>query len=214
MSEMTGLPKIQQTEVTKTIMFGDRMYVIRPWKTKDERNFLIKKASLPKNIQENEDKVKDLLINDLIKPCIIDGNTDVLSMNEIKKLMLDIRCLSVGELVEGITFKCTSCGVANQIDISIDEDTMKFIPGDESLQKINDKLSIRFKSLPYKLISSKTNELDFVYHSVQEIVYEGKSFKDFSKSDFETFFDELDLKTTKDIQPSTVKFSSLLQTKL
>ena len=44
----SGLPKIQENIITKTILFGDNIVVIRPWKTKDERNFLVKKATLSK----------------------------------------------------------------------------------------------------------------------------------------------------------------------
>jgi hypothetical protein len=97
----TALSSLQKSEVTKTIVFGENVIVLKPWKTRDERNFLIKKASLPKNIQENVDKVHDLLVDDLIKPCIVSGDINSLSFNQLKLIMIELRMLSIGEEVEG-----------------------------------------------------------------------------------------------------------------
>ena len=52
------LPVIQNTEVTKTIELGDKLFVIRPWKTKDEKNFMIKQTLLSKKKQENEKELE------------------------------------------------------------------------------------------------------------------------------------------------------------
>lgn len=196
-NSFSGLPKIQENNVTKTLIFGDNIVVIRPWKTKDERNFLIKKATLPKGAQDSDDKIQSLVINELVKPCIISGNVDILSVNQFKMIMFELRTISIGEMVEGITFKCKHCGTTNTIDIEIDDNLVKYENGNSELCEINKDLSLRFKQIPFKIVNSKTEEIDFIYNSIEEVVYLGESYKTFTKREFEDFLDSLDLKTTK-----------------
>lgn len=195
----TALSSLQKSEVTKTIVFGENVIVLKPWKTRDERNFLIKKASLPKNIQENVDKVHDLLVDDLIKPCIVSGDINSLSFNQLKLIMIELRMLSIGEEVEGINFKCQECGKSEEITITFDDSLVKFEEGDFSIQEINESLKIKFKPIPHTLMRNKIDEMTILYSVVEEIIFNDVVYKDFTKKDFIDFFDALDLKTTKNI---------------
>jgi len=193
------LPKIQETSVTKSLFFGDRVIVLRPWKTKDERNFLIKKAQLSKQDQEDEEKIRELIINDLIQPCVVSGDLTYLSFNELKKVMLELRCISIGEEVDGVTFRCSHCNGHNEISVIIDDDLVRFTPCNTELQTIDDNIKIRFKSIPFRLIRKNSNDIDLLYSAISEIYYNDTQYKNFTKQDFQDFFDSLGLKVTKSI---------------
>lgn len=201
---MSLLPKISNTEVTKTVKFGDRIYVVRPWKTRDERNFMIKQTTLPADVQNDEIKMQEILIEELIIPCIVDGDIDKLSFNEVKKLILDIRCMSIGGEIENFNFKCASCGTQNMGVVNIEEEgVVTFKEANTELQSVTDKLQVRFKPIPYRSIFRNIkDEMSIVYSSIDEIVYEGQSYKDFTKDDFIEFFDSLDIMTSKKLMGS------------
>lgn len=209
----TIVQNLQKSEASKTLMFNDKIVIIRPWKTRDERNFLIKKAALPKNLQENMDKVHELLINDLIKPCVIEGNIDQLSFNQLKLLMIELRMLSIGEEVDGITFKCQECGKHEEITVTFDEEFVKYTEGNYKEREISDSLKIRFKPMPHTIMKSKIDEIEILYAVVDEIIYNNVSYKDFTKQEFIEFFDALDLKTTKKIIKELGKSTDDLQIK-
>jgi hypothetical protein len=212
MNGSTGmLPKINTNEVTKTLKFGDRLYTVRPWKTKDERNFLIKQSLLPEK-ELTDNALQTLMIDELIKPCVIDGNFNDLSFAELKKIMITIRTMSMGDDIQGVKFKCSECGFGNIIDVYLDEEgVVDFKDADSSLQEISDELKIRFKPLSFRMISKKTDEIDLIYNSVQEIVYNGQSYSGFTKADFEEFFDNLDIKTTKTLMEKLEKSMDSLE---
>lgn len=190
------LPKLKSADVTRTIQLANKIFVVRPWKTKDERNFLIKQATT--KTDGSDIAIEKLMINELIKPCVIEGDFDTLSYNELKKIMVDIRCISMGDDLKGVTIKCGHCGHTNIFDANIeDENLVNYTPTDTSLHTINDELKVRFKSVPHTKLSSNSTEIDYVYENIDELVIEDKSYKNFSKKDFELFFDDLDLNTTK-----------------
>ena len=194
------LPVIKTEEVTKTVVLGDKMFVIRPWKTKDEKNFLIKQTTMKKKDQDDPKALEKLLVEELVKPCIIDGDIDSISYDELKKLIIDIRCLSIGDDINDVTFECPKCEKNNIIDIMLeDEGVVTFKPTDIELKKISEVLSVRFKSVPFKKMSKDMSEYDYIYNSIDEIVYEEVSYKDFTRENFEQFFDSFDINTSKEI---------------
>jgi hypothetical protein len=117
---------------------------------------------------------------------------------ELKKIMIEIRVMSMGDDIQGVQFKCTSCQSTNIIDVYLDEEgVVEFKEADVSLQEITSDLKLRFKPISYKMITRNADEIDLIYNSIQEIVYKGQAYTGFDKKDFEEFFDSLDLKTTK-----------------
>lgn len=196
-----ALPKLEQSEIKKSLKIGSNIITIRPWKTKDERLFLIKKASLSKAQQEDSDKIKEVLINDLIKPCVLDvlnSSFDDLSMNALKALMLEIRKISVGDVVEGVNYKC-ECGFRNTCDIELTDDLYQYVDGDYSVKKINNDLSLKFKPIGAKYVKTSSEDIDYLYKSIDSIIYQEIEYKDFTKKEFEEFFDSLDINTAKKI---------------
>ena len=208
------LPVIQNTEVTKTIELGDKLFVIRPWKTKDEKNFMIKQTLLSKKKQENEKELEKLLIEELIKPCIIEGNIEELDYSGMRKIIVELRCISIGDDINDVSIECISCGKNNSFNISLNEEgVISYKQFNTKIYKLNEKISVRFKTIPYTKIKDDTEEYDYLYLGIDEIIYEGTSYKDFTKESFENFLDNMDIKTSKKLAESLIEASSSLEIK-
>lgn len=208
------LPVIKTEEVTKTIELGNNIFVLRPWKTKDEKNFMIKQALLSKKKQESEKDLEKLLVEELVKPCIVDGDISKIDYNGLRRIIVELRCISIGDDIRDVNYKCTKCEKANSLDISLSEDgVINYKAENSEIQEINDSLSIRFKTVPFSKMESTIEEYDYIYLGIDEIIYEDTSYKDFSKENFEQFFDSFDLTTSKKITEKLIESSSELEIK-
>jgi len=193
---------ILTNEVTKSLEINGEMFVIRPWTTKEEKNYFLKKAMLSKKKDTKMKEIDELMIDSLIRPCVIQGNLDLLSFTELKFLMIEIRIISIGEEVEGVVFKCSSCGKTNENVLNLDaEGVITFNNSSKEVVEINEDIKIKFKSVPFKLLTEIEDGREelFLYYSISEIHIKGKIYTDFTKDNFQEFFDSLDINTTKKI---------------
>lgn len=100
---------VQYSNVAK---IGDKEIKFKPWTTKNEKEYLI--------AVEAEENITDTLLYDiLVKPCLENPNI-VLSANEQKMLMIEIRKKSLGSTFP-MRFACRKCKQVNDIDVSFDK---------------------------------------------------------------------------------------------
>ena len=98
-------------EYNNTAIIGDKKFKFKPWNTKNEKDYLI--------AVESEKDIDDKMLFDiLIRPCLEDTEV-VLSVNEQKMLIIEIRKKSLGTTFP-MRYACSSCGQVNDIDISFD----------------------------------------------------------------------------------------------
>jgi hypothetical protein len=203
------LPNISE-KLTHSIKIGEGLFVIRPWKTKDERAYMLKsstyESSLGNNITSAEQEM--VLFNELIKPCIISGDYKKLSGEGLKRLIYEIRIISMGDEIQDFKFTCSACSKPNMTTLIIG-DKIKYKQFDKNWHKINEKLSVKFKPIHFedvfKILETKNNEVTFVIKSIEAIEYEGKVYDDFSEEELTVFCDDLDLKSFKIISENLIK---------
>lgn len=193
-----------QKEFTK-VNIGNKEIEISPWSTKDEKNYL---KLLESAERDNRSISDDEIYNVLIKP-VIKENDVVLSANEQKMLLIEIRKISISDEVTDI-ITC-ECGIDNSITKKID-DIVKFTPSNFKEVKVQD-ITFVFDDIKYNKDKSKMKLQDglvnyifteFLLH-IREIHYKDNIFKygenmsflelqefieDLSSSTFDTLFQE------------------------
>lgn len=191
------LPNLSN-DITETLTINNETLIIRPWKTKDERNYMIKQSL-------NEDKKKQvskeiLIVDELIKPCIISGDIEKLSGEGLKRLILEMKIISNGNEVEGVSFKCNSCEKPNEVTINL-SDSVTYSKGCTDFVELTKDLNVSFKTIPFreffKLGDKNEPEFEYILNSVDKIEYKDEIFDEFTKDELKNFIDDLDLKTYK-----------------
>jgi len=192
------LPVGNSNTVTKDIKIGSKEFIIRPWLTREEKNFLIEKSLLEKkNKKPNVNDIYKLLIKTLVQPCVIDGEYKNLSFDELRYLIVQIKKISSGEVVENIIVKCPSCNTP--LDVNVNLDGVEYKSFDSTVKKINNDLKIKFKQIPFNIIKEEEDELFYIYESIDEIILKDKIYKGFSKENWDQFMDEMSINDTKKI---------------
>jgi len=179
-----------------TLDINNKKIEYRAWNTKDEKNYLIAIEDT-----KEEDITDDLIYDILIKPCL--KNPDiVLTPDEQKYLMIEIRKKSLGSTFP-MRYNCNKCGTLNDIEIRLD-DVISF--KEQSFKEIiiqdqdNDiTLKVLFNepktnNLIKKIQEAKTNTeknyIDFLIH-IQEININNETHKDFSFEELDNFISTL-----------------------
>ena len=103
---------IYQKKYNHTAKVGDKEYKFTPWTTLDEKNYLL--------AVESEETITDTLLFDLlIRPCLEDDDV-ILSSDEQKMLMIEIRKKSLGTSFP-MRYSCKKCKQVNDIDVEFDQ---------------------------------------------------------------------------------------------
>jgi len=196
---MNTILPIQKTEtITKELKIGDKNFIVRPWLTKEEKNFLIEKSIIEKkNKEPGVNEIYNLLIKTLVKPCVINGDIDNLSFDEVRYLIVFIKKISSGEVIEDIVVKCPSCNTP--INLNVNLDNIEFKEFDRSIKKINDNLSIKFKPIPFKMIKENEDDLFYLYNSIDEIIIDDIVYKNFTRKNWDEYLDSLSISDSKKI---------------
>jgi len=103
---------------TNTAKVGLKEIKFKPWTTKNEKDYLIA-------VESEENITDDMLYNILVRPCLEEPDI-ILSSNEQKMLMIEIRKKSLGTSFP-MRFSCKKCKQVNDIDVSFDK-IVKFSP--------------------------------------------------------------------------------------
>jgi len=132
-------------EYNFTANLGNKKFKFRPWTTKNEKEYLIA-------IESEETITEKLLFDILIRPCLEDKNV-VLTNDEQKMLIIEIRKKSLGSTFP-MKYACSHCNNVNDIDISFDKivkfkesryedisiENMTFIFGDIQSENLKSRL--------------------------------------------------------------------------
>ena len=187
------LPKVQN-ELKHTFKIGDDLFVVRPWKTKDERNLLLQTSmNESSEVKSREDL---MFIDSLILPCVISGDVESLSSEGIRRLFIEIKMISTGDDTVHYSCKCPSCEKQNEFDISISE-CLEYKSFGRSFIKINDDLSIKFKPIKFREIINlmEDNLIDqdyaFLLNSIDSVEYMDEIYDEFTIQELSEFIDEL-----------------------
>jgi len=172
-----------------TAIIGNKKIKFRPWTTKNEKDYLI--------AVEAEDEITDeMLYNILIKPCIEDSDSIVLTENEQKMLMIEIRKKSLGSSFP-MQYTCRKCKNVNDLDVEFDK-IVKFQP-DDFKEVTHDDISIKFgpiisENLRDKLSQTETRTdyafMEFLVH-INSITINGKEEDTFSFDELKSFIEDM-----------------------
>jgi hypothetical protein len=175
-----------------TSVIGDKQIKFRQWTAKDERNYL---KLLEKDDSEITDKV---IFETLLAPAIEDKEV-VLSASEQKKLIIDIRCESISDIIED-EHECISCGKKTDLKVKISEvmsyrkanyeevqiKDLKFVMGPIRTNKEKDLLKMDKGVVEYIF-------QDFLLH-IHAIEINGELQEKFSHRELNKFIDKLPTK--------------------
>lgn len=191
-----ALPKINESfKHVKVKLPSGKEIGVRGWKVKDEKELLFALES-----EDNAEERKIKYIINFLRNCTDDQvKFDTLSENDIKKVCIEVRKLAKGEDVE-YSYKCKHCemDLSDEVNLTSQQVVKEF---DTVPCKINDKLIINFKDLPFK----KSDELfekyaktekQFTYYyvinSIEGLTINDETFTDFSEEELIEFLDDLD----------------------
>jgi len=179
--------KKEKFEVT----IGDKTINYKKWTAKEQRDYLV----LLEKTQGQE--IDDMMVfNTLISP-VIDEKTIVLTTNEQKLLLFEIRKKSIGETFKDI-IECPKCKQETKVELEIDEVVRKF---DKSNWGVAEKEGVKItfgdikSNSERKKLKIKPNELikyvyDDFYMHILEVEYEGEVYKP-NKKIVENFFSDM-----------------------
>ena len=167
---------------------GNKEIKFKPWTTKNEKEYLI--------AVESEEKVTDDMLFDILaKPCLEDPSI-ILSSNEQKMLMIEMRKKSLGNSFP-MTFTCRKCNNVNDIDVEFDN-IVSFEPESWTEVEVED-LKFVFGDIPSENLKNKLKEtenkveksfIDFLIH-IKEIHIDGKVEDVFTFEELKDFIDDI-----------------------
>jgi hypothetical protein len=144
-------------EYLNTCKIGSKEIKFKPWTTKNEKDYLIA-------VESDEDITDQKIYDMLIRPCLQDPDV-VLTTDEQKKLMIEVRKKSIGSTFS-MTFTCKKCKKVNEVQVDFDSIT-KFKSSEWGTSEINlgnDIIKINFNNPLSKNIFRRLDEV----HSVVE----------------------------------------------
>jgi hypothetical protein len=167
---------------------GDKKFKFKPWNTKNEKDYLIA-------VESEEDITDNLLFEILIRPCLEEPDV-VLTSNEQKMLMIEIRKKSLG-ITFPMRYVCKKCKQVNDLDIELDK-IIKFTPDkfeDVEIDNLKFKFgNIRSENLKKRLDGLKTN-VDYAFTElllhIQCIEIDGTVEDTFTFDELQEFVEEL-----------------------
>jgi len=177
-----------ETVFKNTAVIGDKKFKFKPWNTKNEKEYLI--------AVESEDNITDnMLFEILIRPCLEDQDI-VLTSNEQKMLMIEIRKKSLGPTFP-MRFACKKCKQVNDMDIELDKIT-KFKP-DNFKDVTVDNLKFSFGTIVSENLKRRLDDTEtkvdyafteFLLH-IQSIEIDGRLEDTFSFDELKEFIEDL-----------------------
>jgi hypothetical protein len=177
-----------KVEYNNTATIGDNTYKFKPWTTKNEKDYLI--------AVESEKNITDSMLFDLlIKPCL--ENPDiVLSQNEQKMLIIQIRKKSLGATFP-MRYACTKCKQVNDIDVNFDS-IVKYESADYRDVTV-DNMVFKFNGIASERLRSRLDNQDtnidyafteFLLH-IESITIDGELEDTFTFDELQEFIEEL-----------------------
>lgn len=163
---------------------NNKVIKYKPWKTKDEKEFLIFQ-------QSTEDESFDKLYDIMVAPCI--ETTEELTYGEKQMLLIEIRKKSYGEAVE-FSFTCGKCKTYNDVQMNI-SDVVTYKRG-EFEPLTFEGIVITLKSpTTSKISDDNLSNVDkdfntFVNH-VDTVTKDGEVYKDFTFAEISEFFEQM-----------------------
>ncbi|MHB8098007.1 MAG: T4 family baseplate hub assembly chaperone [Sulfuricurvum sp.] len=171
-----------------TARIGDKIFKFSPWTTKNEKDYLI--------AVESETNIDDKLLFDiLIRPCLEEQNV-VLTTNEQKMLMIEIRKKSLGSTFP-MRYTCTQCNQVNDIDVSFDN-IITFTP-DAFHDVTSEDITFTFGNIASENLKSRLDSVptnvdyaftEFLLH-IQSIEIEGKVEDTFTFDELKEFIEDI-----------------------
>ena len=167
---------------------GDKEIKFTPWTTKNEKEYLI--------AVEAEEKIDDSKLYELlIRPCLEDPSL-VLSTNEQKMLMIEIRKKSLGSSFS-MRYICNNCKQVNDINVNFDQ-IIKFQAEnfhDVEVENMIFKFGpIATDNLRRRLDDQKTN-VDYAFTEmilhIQSIEIDGKLEDTFTFDELKEFMEDI-----------------------
>jgi len=182
--------KVQYNNIAK---IGSKEYKFKPWNTKNEKDYLI--------AVESETEITDKKLFDLlIRPCLEDKDV-VLSPNEQKMLIIEIRKKSIGATFS-MRYACTDCKQVNDIDINFDM-MVNFTPDEfksvTTKDENNEDIIFNFGDIASERLRSKLDDTknsveysftEFLLH-IQSIELQGELEDTFTFDELKDFIEEL-----------------------
>jgi len=167
---------------------GNKTFKFKPWNTKNEKDYLIA-------VESEENITDDLLFEILIRPCLEDPEV-VLTSNEQKMLMIEIRKKSLGSTFP-MRYICSNCKQVNDLDVELDK-IISFSPDkfhDVEIENLKFTFGdIRSKNLKKRLEGLNTNVdhafTEFLLH-IQSIEVDGNIEDTFTFDELKEFVEEL-----------------------
>lgn len=171
-----------------TAIIGNKKIKFKPWTTKNEKDYLI--------AVESEENINDSMLFDiLVKPCLEDPNI-ILSTNEQKMLIIEIRKKSIGPTFS-MNFSCPKCKQVNDIDIEFDN-IIKYKP--ENFGKVKSN-NIEFEFGPIvsenlkKRLEGQENSVEYSFIEllihIHSITINGTKEENFSFDELNSFMEEI-----------------------
>ena len=190
------MPLKYNVEYKMKAQIGDKTIKFKPWNTKNEKDYLI--------AVESEPNITDAMLFDLlIRPCLEDDSI-VLSNNEQKMLIIEIRKKSIGPSFP-MRYSCTSCKQVNDLEVEFD-DIVDFKPdtfGPVEVQTDAGPMVFNFAPPRTEKLRNKLNEVkggpdnkveyrftEFIIH-IQDITINGKIEDTFTYEELVEFVEEL-----------------------
>jgi len=195
-----GLPRIDVPTYTITLKSNGQKLKYRPFTVKEEKLFLM--ANESEDIEAVINIIKQILNN-----CVLTEGFDVdkLPLFDIEYLFLNLRAVSVGEVVN-LKYKCNNqvmdenqetktCGNVVEIDLKLTEIEPEFESEHDKKIQITDKFGVVMKYPDLTIMNSANSKddisailnitikcIDYVYDA--ENVYYAKDFSDEELQDF------------------------------
>ena len=189
---------VYNNQFKNSTKIGDKEIKFRAWTTKDEKDFLIAKDSL-------EDIDDNLLYDILVTPCLED-NTISLSPLEKKKLILEIRKVSLGSTFP-MKYSCVKCKSVNDLEVDLDDITTFKEPnfGSIEVQDIKFNFSAKVSQNLYKRLEEEKNLINKAFIEllihIESIVIDGKVEDDFSFDELYEYMESLPSSVFDELYP-------------
>jgi len=194
-----SLPQVTTPIYDITIPSTGKATRIRPFLVKEEKLLLM--ATQSRDTKEIIGTVKQVINN-----CFVDGdiNTNDLAFFDMDYLFIALRAKSIGETVE-LQFTCNSvtsegqkCGHVFPVEVDISN---AHIEKNENIQEkiwVTESIGVKFKYPKYGVMRALADiednferKMQMIYACIDFIFDKDKVYSDYTKEDFEKFFDSL-----------------------
>jgi len=193
------LPKIDVVTYEVTLPILKKTIRYRPFLVKEQKILLM--ASETQNTEAVEKAMRQVLNN----CCLDDIDIENLSLLDVEYFFLNLRAVSIGEIVEN-RFRCKNvvndevCDNILQIELNLMDITVSGLDEYKDTVQLTDKIGVKMTLPRYSLLEKATEQnqmSDFVFDVMAdciEYIYEGEQIyyaKDSSKQEMVEFLESL-----------------------